>query len=387
MPEQHRIGHDTEERGTGQQPGDGEHRRTVGFQPSRNETNDTRDGRDEIERRPEPLDAVTLAPDRLEEGETSRHDDGDARKIANRNEISSRSRYQRTERKSDRCHANQPPVTEANLTVTGRHPQEGKATRRPLKKHRGSVESDHVGLRYALDHVGAKPRHKLTCLMNAPSRFRPHLRGVLAMVVVGLLATGCMTGKRPTLGPVVDPSRPVSRQGTGDELVDKVLIPLEGLDGASFTLTYTVKPKSADTTPYQVIVTQTQPLSRAVAVGDALIITGTETVTCSVSGKTCLPGAVDANVIKPLTATFFDDGVKAQIRAAYSSRSSDPVGRGENILDNDAVCVTIPSKGDNDFCILPSGQLAKVDTKEINVELTSVSPEATPALFVRPDAA
>jgi hypothetical protein len=228
----------------------------------------------------------------------------------------------------------------------------------------------------------------MTRFADSPSRRLCTGALALAFAATGLAA--CATGKRPTLGPVVDKGKTLSRQGTGDALIDKVLLPLESLDASTFTATYVVTPKGGQDAlpvPFEVVVAQTQPLARSVAMGDALFMRSTDSITCTVSAKACLPGVDNSKATKPLTGTFFDDDVKAMIRAAFAGKTKAAFNRSENIVDQEAVCVTIPTVTDEDFCVLPSGHLAKVETAQVTIVLKAFSNEADPNLFTRPDAA
>jgi hypothetical protein len=223
--------------------------------------------------------------------------------------------------------------------------------------------------------------------MNRSAARRP--QKVIAFACAALALAGCATGPRPTLGAVVDRAKPITRQGTGDPIVDAVLLPLEAVDTLTFTATYSVTmktPADAPPPPYEVVVAQTQPFSRSITIGDNVYLRGTDTTTCSVGTQTCAPGADNTKIVPPLTGTYFDDDVKALIRDTFARRVKAVFNRSENIVDQEALCVTIPADVDEDFCILPSGQLAKVDTPEVTILLVSLTDTADPARFAPPGA-
>jgi hypothetical protein len=214
---------------------------------------------------------------------------------------------------------------------------------------------------------------------------RPSFPKHAAALALGVLTlASCATGPRPTLGAVVDRGKSIGRQGTGNELVDKVLIPLETLDAETFTATYTVTPKAGGA-PYEVVVTQAQPLARSISMGDALFLKNGESLTCVVSAAACTAGVDNSKATAPLTGTYFDDDVKTMMRTAFAGKTKAVFERSEQIIDQEAVCVTIPVKVDEDFCVLPTGHLAKVDNATVTVLLTSLTPDADPARFVRSD--
>jgi hypothetical protein len=214
---------------------------------------------------------------------------------------------------------------------------------------------------------------------------RPPLPKHAAALALGVLTlAACATGPRPTLGAVVDRGKAIGRQGTGDAMVDKLLIPLESLDAETFTATYVVTPKAGGN-PFEVVVAQAQPLARSVSIGDALFLKSGDSVTCVVSAGSCAAGVDNSKAVPPLSGTFFDDDVKTMIRTAYAGKTKAVFERSEQIIGQEAVCVTIPVKVDEDFCILPTGHLAKVDNAKVTVVLKSLSPDVDPARFNRSD--
>jgi hypothetical protein len=214
----------------------------------------------------------------------------------------------------------------------------------------------------------------------------PH---VTAVTCAALTLAACATGPRPTLGPVVDRAKPMTRQGTGDPMVDAVLLPLEAVETLTFTATYSVttkEPADAPPPPYEVMVAQMQPVARSIMVGDTVYLRGATTTTCSIGTQSCSSGIDNTKSVPPLTGTYFDDDVKGLIRDAFKRRTKAVFNRSESIVDQEALCITIPAGVDYDFCILPSGQLAKVETSEVTIVLTSLTDTADPARFAQPGA-
>jgi hypothetical protein len=217
-------------------------------------------------------------------------------------------------------------------------------------------------------------------LHRAPTR-------VVTIALAAVALVGCATGPRPTLGAVVDRAKPIARQGTGDPLVDEVLVRLESIDTLTFTATYTVTPKpvAGETAePFDVVVAQNQPLIRSITMGDTVFLRGANPATCSLAAKACDGGIDNTKATAPLTGTYFDDDVKAMLREAFTRHTKAAFTHSENIAEQDASCVTVPSGFDEDFCVLPSGQLAKVDTSDVMIVLTSIVDTADPARFSIP---
>lgn len=207
------------------------------------------------------------------------------------------------------------------------------------------------------------------------------------MAVTALLLTGCMTGQRPTLGAAVDTSRSLSRQATGVEVVDAVVMPLEATVGLTYTATYTIAPTNA--TPAVDALVSQQPNQRSVTIGDIRFLHGAAgDVTCNLSTKTCESGLLDQRVsnIPGASSTFDRASPSARIRAATPGTKATVFASTEAFESQTTTCVNFPSgKAADSFCIVPTGQLARAEHTDANITLKTLVTEADPAAFTRPD--
>ena len=210
----------------------------------------------------------------------------------------------------------------------------------------------------------------------------------IAGLVILVTLAGCVTGKRPTLGAKVDSSKPISQQALNIEAVDAVLVPLESSESLTYTAKYTITPTTG-TTEVEAVVSQ-QPGQRSVTIGDIRFLHGATDVTCNLTKKVCEPGMLDQRVsnIPGASSTFDRGSPAAKMRITAPLRKTTLYASKEAFELQVTTCVNFPNgKAADTYCIVPTGQLARVERTEANIVLTSLSPEPNPALFERGDGA
>jgi hypothetical protein len=209
----------------------------------------------------------------------------------------------------------------------------------------------------------------------------------LALVALTTLAAGCVTGKRPVLATsAVDTAKPLDRQALGIAAVDAVILPLE----ASETLTYTAKYVITPTTGKQeveAIVVQ-QPGQRSVTIGEVRFLHSATDVTCNLTKQTCEPGVLEQRVsnIPGATSAFDRTAPATRIRLAAPAAKATLFASTEAFELLNTTCVNFPNgKAADTYCVLPTGQLARLERADATITLKSLSPDADPAAFARPD--
>lgn len=207
------------------------------------------------------------------------------------------------------------------------------------------------------------------------------------LFAVAALATaaGC-TGQRPTLGPAVDASKPINRQATGVAAADAVLLPLETTAAKTYTTRYQIAPTNGRNA-VEAIVAQ-QAGQRSVTIGDIRFLTGAGDLTCNLTTKTCEPGTLDQRVsnIAGASSTFDRDSPATRIRLATVAQKSTLYASGEAFELLGTVCVNFPNgKAIDSYCIVPTGQLARLERADTAITLQSLVDGADPSLFSRPD--
>jgi hypothetical protein len=202
-----------------------------------------------------------------------------------------------------------------------------------------------------------------------------------------MLTSGCVTGKRPTLGATkVDASKPLNQQALGIAAVDAVVLPLEASAGLTYTAKYVISPTSSKQGVEAIVVQQ--PGQRSVTIGEVRFLTGPSDTTCNLTKKTCEAGLIEQRVSNiPGAASAFDRTAPAtRIRLAASSAKTSLYASTEAFELLSTTCVNFPNgKAADTYCVLPTGQLARLERTEATITLTSMSPEADPAAFSRPD--
>jgi len=215
------------------------------------------------------------------------------------------------------------------------------------------------------------------------SRSSVSTTGALRLAAVGLVAltllTGCMTGKRPSLG--IAPT--AAGVETGDANIDTVLALFDSVSTAVFTAQYSATLRFGGTvTP--VTVTQNAPDERSVTIGDTRYLTeATGTRTCTVSTGTCVEGIDPQPVSNTGVASELTFGdVAKRLRRFAGSRTAATTATQNTIAGQPATCVDLPlGTNTSTFCVLANGVLGRVVDGDITVELTTYSSASDPSLF------
>lgn len=223
--------------------------------------------------------------------------------------------------------------------------------------------------------------------MVSPHKSRPRSRLLPVLFGLTMLATAAScTGQRPTLGPAIDASKPISRQATGVPAVDAVLLPLEATVTKTYTARYQITPTSGRRA-VEAIVAQ-QGGQRSVTIGDIRFLTGAGDVTCNLTTKACDQGILDQRVsnIAGASSTFDRTAPATRIRLAAAAQKSTLYPSTEAFELLGTVCVNFPNgKAADSYCIVPTGQLARLERADASVTLQSLVDSADPSLFARPD--
>jgi hypothetical protein len=210
----------------------------------------------------------------------------------------------------------------------------------------------------------------------------------LALVVLTTLASGCATGKRPTLATgAVDPAKPLDRQALGIAAVDAVVLPLESSEKLTYTAKYVITPTTGKQEVEAIVVQQ--PDQRSVTIGEVRFLHGATDTTCNLTKKTCEPGILEQRVsnIPGATSTFDRAAPATRIRLAAPAAKATLFPSSEAFELLNTTCVNFPNgKAADTYCVLPTGQLARLERNDATITLKSLSPDIDPAAFTRPDA-
>lgn len=218
-------------------------------------------------------------------------------------------------------------------------------------------------------------------------RTRPSLTLLIASVVLVGVASGCVTGKRPTLGGTLDPARAISKQPLGIEAADAILLPLESTAGKTYTARYLVTPTSGKT-PVEAIVAQ-QAGIRTVTIGDVRFYRGGggDASTCNLTKSTCEPGILDQRVsdIPGASSNFDRDAPAARIRVSASAMRTTLFASNEAFELSTTKCVNFPNgKASDSYCVVPTGQLARSERADATILLQQLLDTVDPALLTKP---
>jgi hypothetical protein len=209
----------------------------------------------------------------------------------------------------------------------------------------------------------------------------------LALVVLTTIPSGCVTGKRPVLAATkVDAAKPLDRQALGIAAADAVILPLEASEKLTYTAKYVITPTSGKQEVEAIVVQQ--PGQRSVTIGEVLFLHTAADVTCNLTKKTCEPGILEQRVsnIPGATSTFDRAAPATRIRLAAPAAKATLYPSTEAFELLATTCVNFPNgKAADSYCILPTGQLARLERNDATIMLKSLSPDADPAAFSRPD--
>ena len=209
----------------------------------------------------------------------------------------------------------------------------------------------------------------------------------LSLVALTTIASGCVTGKRPVLGAsTVDAAKPLDRQALGIAAVDAVILPLEASEKLTYSAKYVITPTTGKQEVEAIVVQQ--PGQRSVTIGEVRFLHGATDVTCNLTKKTCEPGVLEQRVsnIPGATSTFDRAAPATRIRLAAPAAKATLYGSSEAFELLTTTCVNFPNrKAADTYCVLPTGQLARLERNDAAITLKSLSPDTDPAAFSRPD--
>jgi hypothetical protein len=212
-------------------------------------------------------------------------------------------------------------------------------------------------------------------------RHVPHRHLTIAGAAIAcLVLASCALGERPSFeqGPTLEGTP------TGDAAIDAVLTQLDNIDQAVFTADYTATVVFNQVTT-AVRATQTEPLRRAVTIGEVTFITD---VTGS---RTCTAGAceplIDAASVSNtgVSPDFIWGDVAKRLRRAAASQVNAPVASTKLIASKEATCVAIPvTNGAVQACVFIDGVLAEFIGGDVTMRAESYTTvgDETPFLAV-----
>jgi hypothetical protein len=218
----------------------------------------------------------------------------------------------------------------------------------------------------------------------------PRARALTACAAAALglvVGTGaCVPAdSRPTLG--TSPAESLSREPTGIPDVDRLLARLDEVSGETFTADYTITRKLGPVERAARVVSQ--PPRTTVRVGDiALYDDDNPDQTCDLVAGTCEDGLLDQRISDVgVGSRFYGPSTAQQLRVAVARESSPPTVDSTQVAGIGAECLHVSVGGGIEtYCVTGNGLVAMLDTAAIHIELTSLTAEADPSAFDRPQA-
>jgi hypothetical protein len=211
-------------------------------------------------------------------------------------------------------------------------------------------------------------------------------RSLALLLLLTLGTTACFTGKRPTVGAKLDATKPAGRQALGVPAVDAVVVPLEGSEALTYTARYHITPTNG-TQITEAIVVQ-QPGQRSVTIGETRYLHGPTDQTCNLTTKVCEPGLLEQRVsnIAGASSTFDRTSPARRVRlAATATAKAAPYPSTEAFELLETTCVNFPNgKAADTYCVLPNGQLARLERADTMITLQETSTTVDPAAFAKP---
>ena len=204
-----------------------------------------------------------------------------------------------------------------------------------------------------------------------------------AAIVVTVAGTSCVPAdSRPSLGTA--PVDTVSREPTGNPLVDEVLARLDAVDAQTFTADYSIERKLGDL-QRNAHVAQAPPQT-VVKIGDVALYSDPPAQTCDTAKNTCEDGLLEQRISDMgISSRFYGPATAQQLRVAVSREEQPPRLDNEQIGGTVAQCLHVPvGGGEETYCVTGTGLVALLDTAAMHIELTSYSPAASAEEFSRP---
>ncbi|MFT6291634.1 MAG: hypothetical protein ACJAR2_002239 [Ilumatobacter sp.] len=220
----------------------------------------------------------------------------------------------------------------------------------------------------------------MSCRSSSSHRF---FRTIAAAIGASVLLTACFTGERPTLEE--QESAPVV--STGNAEIDTVLGLLDSVGSSEFTAGYQIDTKF-NTVSSTGLVVLAAGQRRSVTVENdersvRFIVDASDELTCDLITTDCEVGLNDARISDTqLPHTFYGPAFAARLRADADRRIGDPAVYEKVIAGQAATCVdVVVAGGTKTYCALQSGSLAEFIGADVNIELTSYSPEPDATKF------
>jgi hypothetical protein len=209
------------------------------------------------------------------------------------------------------------------------------------------------------------------------------LRRIAIVLGTSALLTACFTGERPTLEE--QESAPVVSSGNAE--IDVVLGLLDSVGSSEFTAGYQIDTKF-NTVSSTGLVVQAAGQRRSITVENdersvRFIVDGPDERTCDLTTAECEVALNDARISDTqLPHTFYGPAFAARLRADADRRIGDPAVYDKVIAGQTATCVdVVVAGGTKTYCALQSGPLAEFIGADVNIELTSYSPEPDTTKF------
>lgn len=211
--------------------------------------------------------------------------------------------------------------------------------------------------------------------------WRAGLRTLVATTGATLVLAGCFTGERPQLQEGPAP--------TGDAAADAVIDLLALAPTATFSASYTIKTTQQPPATAEASVVQDGPFDRAVSIGDVeFVVSRDGSATCEATTGACVESVLEQRLSTwpGVTSDFYGLSQANRVGTDTRVRVDPSVASTEAIAGQTATCVTIPVAATaSTYCALDSGVLARLETADLRIELTSyLGDSADRAEFVLP---
>lgn len=200
---------------------------------------------------------------------------------------------------------------------------------------------------------------------------RARAGAVVVATALAILASGCMTGERPSF----DDDQP-DRDATGDPAIDAVLDRLDRVQVERFTAQYTILTRLGGLESTAAVV-QADDSRRSITINDIRFLDGTGVVaTCDLATDECEATLNDARVSDlQLTHEFYARSAAQRLRVDAQRKLDNARGFELDVAGQRATCADVPvSGGTKTYCAIEAGALARYDGNDLVIELTAFDP-------------
>jgi len=202
------------------------------------------------------------------------------------------------------------------------------------------------------------------------------------VLLASVLLTGCFTGKRGHF--VDDTTAAAAAAGAplADAAMQAVVAKLEAPSAGQFTADYDIVVKFGNT-PATAKVAETAPDNQSITIGHVRYLTQGQGQTCELSTGACVTGLQDQQISDlQLTHNFFSESAALKLRQDATTMVDAAIGSTKQIAGQNATCVEVHfAAGNKSYCVLDSGLLARQDTPDVRIELTTFTVGVDTALF------